>query len=79
MPRYNVGTLAIGSGDPEFFRHNDGSLIILDGPAGDARPCLLVPRVHHVPRNKAYSAPDADQEAFAQRVVDLLNQAEPAA
>lgn len=77
---YRVGT--IPSFDRETmtetvkpFRQNDGSLVIMQGveDSEDARPALIVPRVKHVKRSEAYSAADPEQEAFAQRIVDLLN------
>lgn len=75
---YSVATLDLGfDGSPTLLRRNDGSLVIMerieDADGIDNRPCLEVPRVRHVKRSEAYSASDPDQEAFAQRVVDLLN------
>lgn len=61
----------------EFIRMNDGSLIIRDEDAGDDDDApnlrLVVPRVVQVKRSAPYDTPDPEQEAFAQRVVDLLN------
>lgn len=74
-PIYRLGSLPLPDGGEMLFRHNDGSLVIMTGAADDenTRPVLTVPRVHEVSRKVAYSAPDADQEAFARRVVELLN------
>lgn len=63
----------------QLLRHNDGSLVIMqtDGEEGaedaENRPCLLVPRVNPAKRGEAWKTPDPDQEAFARRVVALLN------
>jgi len=78
--RYWIGSVG-EPGEPggvSLFRHNDGSLIIMqqtddEDAAGDGRPCLLVPRVHPVSRKDAYNMADADQEAFARNVTRLLN------
>lgn len=73
---YSLARLDLGfDNSPSLMRRNDGSLVIMEKSEGedDNRPCLEVPRVRHVKRSEAYSAPDPDQEAFAQRVVDLLN------
>ena len=81
-PIYRVGTLpgieieGRVMREPTLFRHNDGSLVIMEGPEeGDTRPVLIVPRVAHVKRSEAYSADDPAQLAFAEKVVLLLNDA----
>lgn len=77
---YRVGTIPYFDRETKTettkpFRQNDGSLVIMHGAEGDddVRPALIVPRIAPVKRAEAYSAPDPEQEAFAQRIVDLLN------
>jgi len=60
----------------EFMRHNDGSLIICNEADDDREDMgfrLVVPRVAYVKRGERYDKPDPEQEAFAARVVALLN------
>lgn len=70
-PVYEVDGRKMGG---ELIRHNDGSLIIRDD--GDDETMgyrLVVPRVAFVKRSDQYDKPDPAQEAFAARVVALLN------
>lgn len=70
-PTFEVGDKTFGG---EMVRMNDGALVIRDGDDDDAPNLrLIVPRVADVKRNDRYDKPDPEQEAFAQRVVDLLN------
>jgi hypothetical protein len=72
-PIVEIGDRMFGG---DFIRQNDGSLIIRDD-ADDARDDmgfrLVVPRVAYVKRSDPYDKTDAEQEAFAARVVALLN------
>jgi len=72
FPIVEIGDRKIGG---EFVRMNDGSLIIRDEDRDDDAPNLrvIVPRVAHVKRSDAYDKPDPEQDAFAARVVALLN------
>jgi hypothetical protein len=60
-----------------FFRENDGTLVIMHGDSRkrdeDTRRAVLVPRVTRLKRTAPYDTPDPEQEALAQRLVDLLN------
>jgi hypothetical protein len=72
IPTFDRETMTEGT---KPFRMNDGSLVVMAGDAGDedAQRVLLVPRFAHVKRTASYDTPDPEQEAFARRVVDLLN------
>lgn len=70
---YRIATYPGLNDEPVLLRHNDGALVILRGDGDGAVPVLIVPRVAEVARNVAYTAPDLEQEAFAARVVALLN------
>jgi len=72
-PVFEVGDRKMGG---EFIRHNDGSLIIRNDGDDDREDMgfrLVVPRVAYVKRGERYDKPDPEQEAFAARVVALLN------
>ena len=72
-PVYEVDGRKMGG---ELIRHNDGSLIIRDDANDGADSMgyrLIVPRVAFVKRSDQYDKPDPAQEAFAARVVALLN------
>ena len=72
-PIVEVGDRKMGG---EFIRQNDGSLIIRDDADEDRDDMgfrLVVPRVAYVKRGDPYNKPDPEQEAFAARVVALLN------
>lgn len=69
---YRIGSYGVEDGRPTLFRQNDGSLVIMTDEEGRG-PVLIVPRVHPVKRVERWSADDADQLVFAQKVVDLLN------
>jgi len=74
-PTFEVGDKVFGG---EFVRHNDGALVIRSEDDDEDAPNLrlIVPRVGRVKRSDPYDKPDPEQEAFAQRVVDLLNGSE---
>ena len=74
-PVYEVDGRKMGG---ELIRQNDGSLIIRDdadryADDGTMGYRLVVPRVAFVKRGDRYDKPDPAQEAFAARVVALLN------
>ena len=71
-PTFEVGDKTFGG---ELVRMNDGSLIVRDDAADDDGPNfrVIVPRVAEVSRKDPYDKPDPQQEAFAQRIADLLN------
>ncbi len=72
-PTFEIGDKSFG-GEP--IRLNDGSLVIRDDAALDDDDVVLrlvVPRAVTLKRGAPYNTPDAAQEAFARRVVDLLN------
>lgn len=78
MP-FSVGTVPFFDREKKIevtkpFRTNDGSIIIMFEEGDDMRQALLVPRIARVKRADAYSAPDPEQEALAERVVRLLNE-----
>ncbi len=64
---------------PTIVRQNDGAMTIMRGdPDGeDYTPALMVPMIVRAKRGEAWKTADPEQEAFAQRVVDLLNAADP--
>lgn len=69
IPTFDRETMAEGE---TFMRRNDGSLVIRpDDDESDLR--LVVPRVAEVKRSDPYNKADPEQEAFAARVVGLLN------
>lgn len=72
MPTFEVAGRTAGGG---YIRENDGALIVLSGAADDdlSRRALIIPRVVRLKRSEAYDTPDPEQEAFAARVVGLLN------
>lgn len=72
---YRIATYPGLKGEPVLLRENDGSLIIMEGEpdSEDARRVLAVPRFVPLRRTAPYNTPDAEQEAFAARVVALLN------
>lgn len=85
-PIYSIGTIPTLDRDEDgsiregekLFRHNDGALNIMrrgDDPE-DVSAVLIVPRAARLKRGAPYDTPDPIQEAFAQRVVDLLNASE---
>ena len=79
MAQYTIGSYGEMDGKRTLCRNNDGSLnIVRNAETDDADVVLQVPRVHAVKRSERWSAPDFDQEAFAQRVCDLLNTDEAA-
>lgn len=65
-------------GKPKVFRHNDGAITIMKGEEDDEdnRAVLHVLMTVRPKRGEAWKTEDPEQEAFAQRVVDLLNAAE---
>ena len=74
-PVFEIGDRKMGG---EFIRQNDGSLIIRDVAENDGDDDtmgyrLVVPRVAYVKRGERYDKPDPAQEAFAARIVALLN------
>ena len=74
-PVFEIGDRKMGG---EFIRQNDGSLIIRDDAEDDGDDDsmglrLIVPRVAIVKRSDRYDKPDPEQEAFAARVVAMLN------
>lgn len=72
---YRIAVYPGADEQPILMRHNDGSLVIMHGEPTDedTRPALIVPRVHLVAHKVAHSISDADQLAFALKVVAMLN------
>lgn len=79
LPKFEVAGKTVGGG---FMRHNDGSVVIMRGakPGRDEDdfnvPVLSVNMTVRAKRGEAYKTSDPAQEAFAQRIVDLLNASE---
>jgi hypothetical protein len=72
IPTFDRETMAEGE---KFARDNDGSMIIMHGDPNDddTRRAVIVPRVVRLKRSASYDTPDPEQEALAQKIVDLLN------
>lgn len=72
LPTFEIAGVTHGG---DFIRDNDGSLVILFGDPDEdyTRRALIVSRVVRLKRGAAYDTPDPEQEAFARRVVDVLN------
>ena len=76
MSHYRIAAYPIDAdGNREPMRHNDGSMVIMQGAEDDdeTRPVLWVRRFSEAKRGKAWNTPDPEQKAFAARVVALLN------
>ena len=71
---FRIATIDLGEGIKPM-RQNDGAMIIMEGEAGDeeTRPALHVPMIVRPKRGEGWRTDDPEQEAFARRVVDLLN------
>lgn len=77
-PTYRIASLdptGMEGAEGTPMRHNDGAMIIMEGePGGDeTRPVLHVTMTIRPKRGEAWKTSDPVQEAFAQRVVALLN------
>lgn len=73
MPTFEAGGQTYGG---ETIRDNDGSLIIMEASDDDnPRRALVVPRFVRLKRGSPSDTPDADQEAFADKMLALLNEA----
>jgi hypothetical protein len=72
QPTFEVGDKTFGG---EMVRLNDGSLIVRNDEDDDEAPNLrvIIPRVVPTKRGDPYDKPDPEQEAFAARIVSLLN------
>lgn len=78
-PAYYIARAGLDAETAPIMRHNDGSMVImlrLSDDEFDVRPALTVPMIIHAKRGEAWKTTDPEQEAFAARVVDLLNAAE---
>lgn len=74
--RYSIATTGLNDDEP--MRHNDGSMVVMQGePHTDERRAVLLVPMHLTPkRGQGWCTSDPVQEAFAARVVAALNAAQ---